>query len=511
MLLIVVYGSLLLFDLAYMHIIWDETPHLLGGLYLSQGRLGDYLALTRYPPLFDVVTAGFFKVFSASVLAGRLVSVTFGLLTLGVVFKLASRSFGHRVGFISCVFTATMSGFLWLSRVTLLEMALEFFFVTAILLFADWWHTGKDRFILLSGVALGLVFLTKYHGLVAGLVILASLPFMIYHNEFKPKISRFLLLIAATALIVVPVIAFTYFSGTLGQWLHFLWGSDASTNMYSARFPQPIFYLIELTQPLDFVHPISILVLILGLHGLALFAWRRKAMDKMFLVWFVVIYVFFTLIGTKSWRYIMPLAPVIAISAAGFVMFLYGKLEITWRSVRSSSDKKLMAKICAGLLIAFSAVALVSSAVDAYSWIAKDASYPFPLPQAIHYTASGLTGNESVMVICANNVLSLDIANFYLQAYELKTNAAYQYPILPVDASTTNFNITELVNMCKQRDTKFLLFYENRDRPYFNSTQTVQTVNDMINASGKFNAPTIFGDAPRRLWVFEVNATAMQT
>ncbi len=494
-----------------MNIVWDETPHLLGGLFLSQGRFGDYLALTRYPPLLDVITAGFFKVFGASVFAGRLVSVTFGLLTLVVLFKLASRAYGRRVAFVSCLIMATMSGFLWLSRVTLLEMALEFFFVTAIMLFVDWWHTGKDRTILLSGVALGLVFLTKYQGLVAGLVILASLPFMLYRSENKPKTSRFWLLIAATAFIIVPVIAFTYFSGSLGQWLHFLWGSDASTNVYSARFPQPIFYLIEITQPLDFVHPISILVLILGLHGLAFFAWRRKTMDKLFLVWFVLIYVFFTLIGTKSWRYIMPLAPVIAISAASFVMFLYGKLEISWKSVRSSIDKKLMAKICAGLLITFTAAALVSSTVDAYSWIAKDTSYTFPLPQAIHYVAAGLTDNESVMVVCANNVLSLDIANFYLQAYESKTNAAYQYPMLPVDASTTNFNITEFVNLCLQRDVKFLLFYENRDIPYFNSTQTVQTVKDMITESGMFNAPTTFGAEPRRLWVFEVNATALQT
>ena len=115
------------------------------------------------------------------------------------------------------------------------------------------------------------------------------------------------------------------------------------------------------------------------------------------------------------------------------------------------------------------------------------------------------------MVVCANNVLSLDIANFYLQAYESKTNAAYQYPMLPVDASTTNFNITEFVNLCLQRDVKFLLFYENRDIPYFNSTQTVQTVKDMITESGMFNAPTTFGAEPRRLWVFEVNATVLQT
>jgi 4-amino-4-deoxy-L-arabinose transferase-like glycosyltransferase len=101
----------LLYDLAYMNIMWDETPHLYGGLLLSQWRLNDYSHLTRYPPLLDVIIAGFFKVFGASVFTGRLVSATFGLLSLVVLYKLASRAYGKELLFFHALSWRLCQGF----------------------------------------------------------------------------------------------------------------------------------------------------------------------------------------------------------------------------------------------------------------------------------------------------------------------------------------------------------------------------------------------------------------
>ncbi len=509
--LLIVIAVFLLYDLAYMNILWDETPHLYGGLLVSQLRLSDYLALTRYPPLFDAIIAGFFKILGASVFTGRLVSATFGLLSLVVLYKLANRAYGQRVAFLSCVIMASMSGFLWLSRVTLLEMPLEFFFLLTIYLFVEWLHSGKNLTLFLSGISLGLVFLTKYQGIIAGIVVLAALPFMLYHSEYKAKISRFWLFIVATAAIVIPVLAFTYFSGTLGQWLSLMQISDTATNLYSVRFPQPIFYILELIQSLYFVHPISLLVLVLGLHGLAFFVWRRKPMDKFLVIWFVVIYVAFTLIATKSWRYVMPLAPVIAIAGASFVSFLFDKMQSTWRSAHFNLDTKWMAKFLAGLLILFTVTAIVTSTIDAYDWIAQDSAYPFQFPQAIHYVAGKLAVNDSVMVICPENYINMDMTHFYLDAYESKNNPTCQYPSYPTDAYTLNFNITEMIGVCQLNNVKYLLLFENHESSFMNTTLTIQNVKDMIIQSGKFYVPITFGNTPTSLWVFQINATSTQT
>jgi hypothetical protein len=282
--------------------------------------------------------------------------------------------------------------------------------------------------------------------------------------------------------------------------------NDPQAILYSTRFPVPIFYLIEMTYPLSLVHPISLLVFILGLHGLGLFLWRRKPEDKMFLVWFLVVYVFFTLIASKNWRYVMPIFPVMAVSAASFVSFLYDKTEVKWRSAHSSLDTKRMAKFLAACLIFFTAVAIVFSSTDAYNWISNDA-VSLPLPQAISYVSNGLTGNESVLVVCPVNVIYQDIVKFYLEADESKNNPACQYPTNPVDSYTPIFNVSELVNMCQQNNAKYLLLYEYNDWPYFNSTLTAPAVYNLLVQSGDFTCPATFGTAPGRIYVFEVNAT----
>ena len=44
-----------------------------------------------------------------------------------------------------------------------------------------------------------------------------------------------------------------------------------------------------------------------------------------------------------------------------------------------------------------------------------------------------------------------------------------------------------------------------------NSTVKIQNVEDMMIQSGKFYVPITFGNTPTMLWVFQTNATAMQT
>jgi 4-amino-4-deoxy-L-arabinose transferase-like glycosyltransferase len=91
---------------------------------------------------------------------------------------------------------------------------------------------------------------------------------------------------------------------------------------YSNRFqPVPVYYLTEMVWPFKdlAVHPISLPIFVLGLCGLGMFAYRRKKQDIFFLTWFVVVYVFFTLIPNRQWRYVTPLFPILAISAACFI------------------------------------------------------------------------------------------------------------------------------------------------------------------------------------------------
>ena len=125
----VVYAFFLLLDLSFMAIQWDEITHLNGGLLLLRGRYQEYFAFNAfYPPMFDMITTGFFSIGGVSVFAGRLVSVTFTLLSLWIVFEIANRMYGPKTALLSRVLLGLMPGFVWLSRVAMIETMLMFFF-----------------------------------------------------------------------------------------------------------------------------------------------------------------------------------------------------------------------------------------------------------------------------------------------------------------------------------------------------------------------------------------------
>ena len=110
-----------------------------------------------------------------------------------------------------------------------------------------------------------------------------------------------------------------------------------------------------------------------------------------------------------------------------------------------------------GLLIVFSLGALVASTVDAYNWVSADSVY-VPLPETVHYVGNGFdNSNESVMILCGTNTVSQKATEFYLKAYESKPNKVWLYPLEPADDYVPNFNITEMIDLCKTNNVKYLV------------------------------------------------------
>ncbi len=502
-----VYLVFLVQNLGSMTIQWDEASHLNGGLMLLHGQFHSYMTLSMfYPPLDDLIIAGFFGIGGPSVLVGRLVAVSFAALSLVAAFEFVSRVYYPKMGFVSSLFLATMPGFVWLSRVTMIETSLVFFFLVSMMLFFFWLQKREMKFLLLSGVVLGLGFLAKYQIVVAFIAMFASV-FLVGAGSFKKRLSRLPFLVLTAAIVVLPwiIIAYqTYSSGMLNQWLYALNTGNPQKSLYSLRFPAPLFYLIEMVWPYGVLHPISVFVYVLGIVGLGLLAWRRKPEDKFLLVWFFSAYVFFTIIGNKQWRYMTPVFPVLAIAAASLVLVTYGKLENTWKRNRVSLKSARVQKFLAGCFLVFIAFSVAYSSWDAYAWVQKDNVFNLPLDQASAYVAAKSVGNESVVVLCPINVFSADIAEFYVQAASGgKQIALWQYPELPVDTYQPDFNLTQLVNLCELKNAKYLLLFEYGETyPYFDSNLTMQAVNDLLLSSQRFSVQVSFGVYPTRIFVF---------
>src|SRR5665647_597632 len=174
-----VYAFFALYNLGFATIQWDEMPHLYGGLLLTRGQTSEYLSTYGfYPPLFDIVTTGYFQIFGVNAVAGRLVSLTFSLLSIGVLFAFTKRIYGAKNALIAGILLGTMPGFFSLSRVSMLETMLIFFFTLLMFSFYTWISKNSNKALVFSGLALGIGILAKYQIVVAAIAMVFSLLFL---------------------------------------------------------------------------------------------------------------------------------------------------------------------------------------------------------------------------------------------------------------------------------------------------------------------------------------------
>jgi hypothetical protein len=482
------------YSIGYMSVQWDEMPHLFGGTLLLRGQTWDYMTTYGYyPPIFDLVTTGFFSVLGVNEVAGRLVAVTFAVLSIVVLFEFTKRTYGKRNALIASVLLGTMPGFFWLSRVTMLETMLIFFFTLTMFAFYTWLNKdSSNKALVFAGLALGIGVLAKYQLIVAALAMLLSILFLC-RKRLKIDLAKFLLIVVIVVLVVSPwfLMIYHYDGVTKFQTLQYVMtegGQDRPA--YSNRFqPLPIYYLVEMAWPFNDipVHPIALPIFVLGMCGLGLFAYRRSKQDIFFLTWFLVIYLFFTFIPNRQWRYVTPLFPILAVAAACFIMFLYFKVR-GWKPQQTGLRGARLKKLASIAFIAAIVGAVAYSGYEAYQMTVRD-QIQIPIKEATQYLVNHLDADQSAVLICSFNLLSQDMFRFYLPA-NMSSDQIWQYPALAVDAFTPNFNMTEFTDLCVERNVKYIILYDfGEHRNFFNSTLDYTQVRQMIYDTQRFGDP----------------------
>jgi 4-amino-4-deoxy-L-arabinose transferase-like glycosyltransferase len=500
LLVFIVIYAFLLFGIGPVQLLWDEMPHLYGGLLLAKGDLSEYIAIySYYPPLYDIITTGFFHIFGINITAGRLTAGIFALFSIWLVFEFANLTYGPKTGLISSILFGSMPSFFWISRFALLETVMIFFFLLTLFFFFKWIRVDKNKTLILSGLTLGIGFLAKYQILVAGLIMIASV-MLYYRNKLRAKLTKLVILGIIALAIVIPWFLVTRFV-KLGELGNVIQGGSEERISYSVRFPLPIFYLIEMTWPYPHTHPIWLTVYILGLLGIGLWLHRQKTEEKLFLTWFVIVYVFFALIPNKQWRYIVPVFPVLAISAASIIVYIFNKLTKTCKAMPTNSNKKLMVKAVAAFFVFFSVSSVVYSFYEGYQWVARNQIY-IPIDEATNFVAVHVDQTDSILVLCATGAYNQDMVKFYLNKNALRQNQILQYPVLPVDAFKPRFDVNELIDLCEENRVKYVMLYEyGATVHYYESTLTLHDVYIMLLNSDRFTYVTIFGDSPRTITI----------
>ncbi len=505
---ILVYVLLVIFNLSRIPLQWDEVNHFNGALLLLRGDLAGYAALNSfYPPLYNLATTVYFAALGASVMASRLVSVTFSVLSIWLVYKIAKDMYGSKTAVLSAILFGVMPGIVWLSSMAFIETMLISVFMLCMLWFFRWLQTNRQRYLTLSIAALAIGVLVKYQIIViAPIVMVASALALGKTSRFKEQADLFvhskrlwlgvLLLSLAVALLIA-----LYFSGVFSVWIYALDFGNAGQAWYSNRFWQPIFYLIEMVSPYHNVHPISPFLYLLGFAGLTFLVFRRKPADRFMLVWFLTVFVVFTLIPNRQWRYVTPMFSVLAISASALVVSGAGWMQKIWQSAKSSVNRKRIAKFLAAALLVITATGVFYSCIDAYSWTAQG-QLQIPIAEATVYAASITQANQSILVLCPYNLFNRDMVWFYLNDKSPRQTPVYQYPQLAVDAYTLHFSTDELINFCVANNTGAVMLYEYGGTiAYYGSSLTEQGVMGILNATDRFTLQATFGDAPYRILV----------
>jgi hypothetical protein len=499
--------------------MWDEGDHFVGGLLFSRGQIDSWIWTNSfYPPIFDMVTAAFFILGGGpSVFAGKFVALTFCVLSMIVIYAIAERMYGAKTALLSAVFFGIMPGIIWASRMAMIETMLIFILSTVMLFFFRWLKTGSERDRIFFTVAIGIGAAIKYQMLViAPLIVIAGM-FFWKRDYLKREIAsyfrhpRVILTIIAVTVVVVAASA-VLLSGLLDIWFYAIQFGTAEKAAYSIRYPMPIYYLIEMTWIssdifptwiINDIHPISPLLYITGLIGMALFAFRRKSQDKFLLLWFTVVYLVFTAIPNREWRYVTTLFPVLSISAASIIIFAFSRFQKIWQNSNVSVNKKRLARIAALVLIMFTVIGISYSCYNSYNWIEQD-RVQAPVGEAVGYVAQSLNENGSLMVVCPLNYFNKQIARFYLNLDTSRQNNISQYPKFAVDAYVPELNITELIEVCEQNHTQYAMLYEyEATEKYFGSALTAMQVHDILIETGRFSFQASIGVEPRRIFIFE--------
>ena len=300
----------------------------------------------------------------------------------GVGFVLATYLVGRdffaaRIGFIAAAVLATSVRVIWEARWAHVDMVFGLFFILTIY-FAARSLLRKDspNAILLAYVFMALATLTK--GLI-GIVLPALLfvGFMTARRDWRLIVdSRLPYGIPIFLLLVVPWF-YLVSSATDGKWLtDFIYVHHIQRYTAGAGHRQPFYYYFT-TLPVDLL-PWTIFAIP------ALFAYRSyrqiwtQPVSLFFLIWFLIVFLFFSISDTKRDLYLLPLLP----TAALFLAHYLNDLVI---------DRLPQGRFYRGMiLLFFSLVALSGLALPiAVWWLRKDA-FLSTLPLALALAAGGI-------------------------------------------------------------------------------------------------------------------------
>ena len=268
----------------------------------GRGAYLPYFPIFRaHPLLYQSLLSVVYRV-SVSDVAGRSLTVVFGVATLVVVYALGRLLYGPRAAIVAMLLLAVMPYHVIVTRQVLLDGPMVFFATSALWLLAKYCVDQGAVWLVAAAAVMGLAVLTKETAVV--LVAGVYLFFMLSH-VVKVRASLVAWSLAAMATVALAFPLAIVLEGASHR------GSSYLAWQLFRRQNHPFdFYLTTV--------PPAIGLAVLGCAVAGLVADRRNLDWREWLLctWAIAPIVFFTLTPLKGFQYLLPVAPVAAVLAA---------------------------------------------------------------------------------------------------------------------------------------------------------------------------------------------------
>src|SRR5262245_11198086 len=311
--------------------------------------------------------------------------VAFGGLGFVLTTYLIGRDFlGARTGFYAAIILATSMRVLWESRWAHVDTLFCFFFALAVYFGARMiFRKAQSEYEILFAYALmALAVLTK--GLIG--VVLPGLLFVAWvvaQRDWRCIGEAKLPLGIVVFLIVAAPWFYLVYQATDGKWLSdFIYIHHIQRYTAGAGHRQPFYYYLT-TLPVDFL-PWTIFALTAVFDFRSYRQARKDAVKRFFILWFFVVFIFFTLSDTKRDLYLMPLLPVLALFVANYLI----KLQ-DGSAPHSAVYRWLIASF-------FAAVAIAGVALPYVAWFFRREVFWLLLPSSAVFALGGVLVVTSV-------------------------------------------------------------------------------------------------------------------
>ena len=279
-------------------------------------------------PLTYFLSAIFLKIFNNSYYFAYLSNQVFNLICIFSLFHLGKIFRNSATGiWASVIFT--FSTLIINQRADyLIDLSLTSFSTLNLLFITKWYFDKKknSKFSILSGISLGLVFLTKPTGIVLFLIPLCTIILKRHNikNNFISNTYEIIFFIIPFILVIFPWFSrhwLTISTSTINAWN---WGINYQDGFEKKSLKNWLFYFYKFPEIFGEINfsIISLIYLFERLIQKNLFRIKVINIRKInfwFLIYLLNCYLIVSIMSTKDIRFIMPLYPIICIYLADFI------------------------------------------------------------------------------------------------------------------------------------------------------------------------------------------------